>query len=137
MCLTIFMKFRHCLFKILKKKNREQTDGQCEKSIPSHRQFAGGIKMDHNLPIVSSHGKKRTEAENSFTQLQVANQLNLTAIFNGNKSFIKQFYFSLPILHEHQYGYYSQPFFEYWRDDLENLYSKYKLYHSSNENCVF
>ena len=39
------MKFRHCLFKILKnyKIADGQTDRQCEKLYPSQTQFAGGI----------------------------------------------------------------------------------------------
>ena len=45
MCLPNFMKFRHCLFKILKNKT-SQMDGRTngrENSIPPQTQFAGGI----------------------------------------------------------------------------------------------
>ena len=46
MCLPNFMKFHHCLFKILKNQNvlDGQTDGHRENSIlPPQTQFAEGI----------------------------------------------------------------------------------------------
>ena len=61
MCLPNFMKFCHCLFKILKNqnvadgRNNRRTDG-CENSIPPQTQFAGGIKkLKGGTPEIMSY----------------------------------------------------------------------------------